>query len=291
MKQRLLWVTQSVPDCHRSRSRFERQGLRTLALPVLQVEPVAAQLPSEVPDAMVFTSAHGVRYHQFQPRWKDVPVFAVGHQTAVAAVLAGYSDVRSAGGDVVDLKKLIATTLPRPARIVIFAAREVAGNLEDYLAGCSYEVERSVVYETRSASDVELGQALDRLHVIDGICVYSPKGAKRIEEIIRRSRWTGALFCLSEACAGPFGNRRDGLCIGVARRPNSDALIDLVRHNWDLAATARPVASRSLLVGHRDIPSVQRRRVSVANDNALQHYEEQTANPDDGGDEPPPTAA
>lgn len=266
--------------------------MRTFALPVLQIEPVATQPPTAVPEAIVFTSAHGVRYHQFQPRWKDVPVFAVGHQTAVAAVFVGYNDVHSAAGDVVDLKKLIATSLPRPARVVIFSAREVAGNLEDYLTRCSYEVERHVVYETRSASDSELGPALDRLETIDGICVYSPKGAKRIEEITRRSRWTGALFCLSRACAIPFEDRRHALVIGISPRPSADALIDLVRHSWNLGSIAGPpIASRSLLVGHADIPSAQRLDASVANDNALQLREERAANPDEEGDEPPPTAA
>ena len=286
----MLWITQSVPDCHRSRTRFEQLGLRTLALPVLQVEPVAVQFPAIVPDAIVFTSGHGVRHHGFAPGWNKVPVFAVGHQTAVAAMFAGYSDVRSAGGDVADLQKVIATTLPRPARVVIFGAREFAGHLEDYLRRCSYEVERCVVYETRCASDAELRRAIDRLATMDGICVYSPKGAKRIAEIIRRSGWTGALFCLSQACADVFEDRH-GLHIGVARRPDIDGLIDLVRASWGLGQGHRePGTSRSQSLWHLQSRRAPRRSTAIANDNVVEILK-QVAKTDEGGEEPPPSAA
>ena len=128
-RPKMLWITRSAPFGLASARQCGSEGIPALAVPVLQIRPLAVSRPEEVPDAILFTSAQGVRLHPFDPRWKDVAVLTVGDATAEQATAKGYSDVRSAAGDVLDLKALTAATLPRRARIFLFGAREAAGGV------------------------------------------------------------------------------------------------------------------------------------------------------------------
>lgn len=278
-RRKLIWVTRTSPYGVRSAERLTRLGFRALALPVLQVRSVDWHRLDHQPDAIVFTSAHGVRLHHRQQAWSEMPVFAVGDHTAREASRIGYRNVRSAVGDVEALKKLIATTLPRPARLAIFGATEPAGDLHDHLARTGYQPENCVVYETRPSSDEELRSGIELLPQMDGITAYSPKAARRLAEILQRSGWRGPVFCISRATAKEFDGCRhiEG---HVAERPNEQALIRTITQRWESRATPAARAWNSL-------------NGSVANDN---EEEAQATSPVASSaffdnDDPPPPAA
>lgn len=171
----LLWVTRTAPYHLLTVHRVRAIGHNALAIPVLSVRSVTRNAVFARPDALVFTSANGVRHHHARSRWLQLPVYAVGDHTAAAARRAGYLDVRSARGDVSDLQQLIATTVARPASIIHYSAREPAGDLVGYLLQSGFEATQIAVYETIRASDSELSSALSMMAAIDGIVVHSPK--------------------------------------------------------------------------------------------------------------------
>ena len=73
---------------------------------------------------MLFTSSNGVRaFAELSPR-RDLPAFAVGDATAAAALAAGFTQFKSAGGDVRDLARLVASSL-KPADGLLFHVRAV----------------------------------------------------------------------------------------------------------------------------------------------------------------------
>lgn len=72
--------------------------------PVLAIEPIQWSPPVRVPEAVILTSANGVRGAGATAQsYHDLPAFAVGAVTATAARAAGWRDVRDGGGTVAAL--------------------------------------------------------------------------------------------------------------------------------------------------------------------------------------------
>ena len=282
-RSKVVWITRSQPFGLKLARLCGGEGLPALAVPLLQVIPLAVSRPEGDPDAILFTSAQGVRNHPYDPRWRDVPVLTVGDATAAEALAKGYHNVRSADGNVEDLKALTAREVAGSARIFLFAARDPAGDLEKFLKTSGYRVDRFAVYETRGSTDLELRPAVNLLDRISGICVYSPKAAKRLSELLRMHRWEGTIFCLSLVCADRIG-AIEGVKIAVARHPNDRSLRHLVRCQWKLTHPAA-CADDSKASGARV------EFLSIANDNLNPSAKELAGMFKDDGDDPPPTAA
>src|SRR4051794_41252334 len=81
--------------------------IRTLDGPPLDLEGV---------QALLCTSANGVRATAARTTRRDLPVLAVGDATARAARDVGFAHVESAGGDVEGLARLAARRLDSAAR-------------------------------------------------------------------------------------------------------------------------------------------------------------------------------
>ena len=282
-RPKVVWITRSQPFGLKIARLCGSEGLPALAVPLLQVIPLAVSRPEDVPDAILFTSAQGVRNHPYDPRWRDVPVLTVGDATAAEALARGYHNVRSAGGDVEDLKALTAAEVSRPARIFLFGARDPAGDLEAFLKTSGYRVDRFAAYETRGSTDLELRHAIDLLDRISGICVYSPKAAQRLSELLHKHRWEGTIFCLSRACADRIGTI-DGVEIEVAPRPNDHALRHLVRCKWELTHPAACADNIKASTAKAEF-------LRVANDNPNAVPKQLAGIFKSDGDDPPPTAA
>lgn len=282
----LIWITRTAPYGANSAQTLTRTGLRALALPVLQVGTVDWQRPPEAPDAIVFTSAHGARLHHVYEDWRHLPVYAVGDHTAQVASSRGYLDVSSAGGDLDDLKQLILQRQPRKSTIGTIGAKERAGDLCGFLEHEGYRPENWTVYETRHSTDRQLSVATDLLHRIRAIIAYSPKGAARIAEIIKRFDWTGEVYCISQQCAEQF-EPTNGVSINVSDRPNDGALAGLVERRWHgNSAIPRVDAVLPFLDRNAVRALSNHRRARLANDNGADPRRNDTFDED----EPSPAA-
>lgn len=224
-----LWVTRSAPFNDETADRLQAAGHNPLKLPVLHTRPLEHErVPADV-DALVFTSPNGIRHHRFCESLAGVPVFTVGDRTAQLARDAGYENVTSAGGDVVDLYDLMRTRLVPPARIVHLSAAAPAGDLVGQLRLVGFDAERRCVYESVDTEFVQLRPALAALPWVDGVIIHSPRAGRRVASFLAdlSGRWNGAAYCISEAAAAPL-KRLGGVRTEVARRPNDHALRDLV---------------------------------------------------------------
>lgn len=233
-----IWLTRTEPDNRTTAVRLADLGHEVLLEPVTRVRAVASELPSRLPDAIVFTSRHGVRHHPRDPELLAAPVFAVGDRTAESARAAGYVDVRSADGDVGDLQQLIAAHLTMPSRILHVAGRDVAGDLTGFLRTFGHLVERLVVYVAQPVALRWLVRIRRRLDSIDGIMVHSPREAERVARLLRGTTWRGTVWCISEACARRLGGLPLARII-CASRPNDAAMIELVRRHAILRLPSR----------------------------------------------------
>jgi uroporphyrinogen-III synthase len=172
-----------------TRPRAEATALAE-ALMVRGIEPIVEPLleihyrDGLAPDlagvqAMLCTSANGVRALARLNREREVPLFAVGEASAARAREEGFASVESAGGNVDDLARLARERLrPEAGRLLHVAGSEVAGDLAGALRRAGFTVERAVLYEARPAAS--LSAATVRAFaagLVDFALFFSPRTA------------------------------------------------------------------------------------------------------------------
>jgi uroporphyrinogen-III synthase len=174
------------------------RGIAAIVEPLLEI----AYRDGPVPDldgvqAILATSANGVRALAHLVEARTVPLLAVGDATAARARAEGFVSVESAGGNVEDLARLVCARLcPEAGHLLHVAGSVVAGDLAGALKGRGFRVERAVLYEARPAA--RLGAATVRAFAageIDFALFFSPR--------------TAAIFAALAAAAG----------LGAALRP------------------------------------------------------------------------
>lgn len=236
---RCIWVTRTAPHNLLTARHLRRLGWDVLVQPVLNVATIANEAPLEVPDALIFTSLQGVRLHSFYPGLAGLPTFAVGDHTARFARIQGYRHVRSACGDVHDLRAIIREGMPPGSRILHFSARSPAGDLLGMLRGDGFVARRRCVYETIEASRIDLEWVVGVLHKIDHIIVHSPRAGRRVASLLfdEGRFWSGTILCISAAAAEPF--RHLPVETKVANAPTERALLEI--------SSLDPQESRTLL--------------------------------------------
>src|SRR5450755_2617220 len=104
-----LALTRPLDDSERTATALRVRGHEVLVAPLMQVEPVAADIRSSWA-AVIVTSANApgaIAAHPARAALIKLPVFAVGRRSAEACRQAGFTDVATAGSDLRDLVRLI----------------------------------------------------------------------------------------------------------------------------------------------------------------------------------------
>ena len=159
-----ILVTRPRDDAEGFAEKLRARGHAVLIEPLLDIR----HLPGVTVDldgvqALLFTSANGVRAFAAASPRRDLGVLAVGDATAAAARAVGFNAVQSAGGNVEDLARLAIAVL-RPANGALFhaAGSAIAGDLSGRLEAAGFSVRRAVLYraETATALTAETRAAL-----------------------------------------------------------------------------------------------------------------------------------
>jgi len=216
------------------------------------VEPMLSLVWLDGPDldltnvqALLFTSANGVRGYARRTGRRDRPVYAVGDATATAAREAGFTGVESASGDVYALAALVRRHLdPADGALLHVAGSKVAGDLAGMLGDAGFTLRREVLYDAVPADRLSDGTAaIFRTSALEGVLFFSPRTAHSFVRLlaeaglIDRSRTVDA-FCLSPAvaeAARAYGDQgvTPWRSVRVASRPEQDALLDLLPNPGD----------------------------------------------------------
>jgi uroporphyrinogen-III synthase len=225
-----VWVTRTAPFNLLTARHLRRWGIDPLLKPALDVRPLPSGMPILVPDALVFTSLHGVRLHRLLPSLVDLPVFAVGNHTARFARMRGYRRVESASGDVNDLRRLLNGRLESGSAILHYSAAQPAGDLVADLRQDGYAARRKVVYEAVEAEDAGLQRVVRELSSLRAILIHSPRSGRRVARLLKghRTTWSGAVCCISPAAAAPFLHLGD-VNVLTAASPCEGAMIELCK--------------------------------------------------------------
>jgi uroporphyrinogen-III synthase len=211
---------------------LEKRGVETFTCPMLTIairQNAAVDLTGV--QAVLFTSANGVRAFAALTSRRDLPVYAVGDRTATVAEENRFVDVVSAGGDVTKLAKLVTKNC-RPGDGVFLhpAGTAVAGDLAGQLSAAGFVVRRTVIYDAQPATGFsgEIRMALlDK--EIDIVLFYSPRSAATFVTLAKAEGLEPACeileaLCLSDGvatAADPIMWRR----VLVAPEPTQAALL------------------------------------------------------------------
>lgn len=210
------------------------RGVAALIEPLMQIH-----FRDLVPDlagvqAVLCTSANGVRALARSTADRVIPLFAVGDATAARARAEGFIDVASAAGDVADLAGLaIARLRPQNGRLVHISGSAVAGDLVGELSKYGFTVGRCVLYEASPVSELSAAathafEAGD----IDFALFFSPRTAAIFAHVAEAggiAQKCAVVTALSISLAadkalGPLPWRRQL----VAERPDQPALLELL---------------------------------------------------------------
>lgn len=184
--------------------------------------------------AVLATSANGVRALVRRTPRRDVPIFAVGPQTAAAAETAGFLEIRDAQGDASALADAAARwSTPQGGPLLHVAGRERAGLLATALGERGFEVRVEGLYEAVEAKGLskDSAEALASGR-LDAVMLFSPRSARIFSDRVREAKLEGqcgrmTALCISQATADA-ASTLSFAAVRVAGRPNQESMLDLL---------------------------------------------------------------
>jgi uroporphyrinogen-III synthase len=230
-----ILITRPRDDAEPLVAELARRGFSGLVQPMLEIRMLEGPpLDLDGVQALLCTSANGVRATAARTSRRDLPVLAVGDATARAARDEGFGQVESAQGDVESLARLVIARLdPAAGRLLHAAGSAVAGDLAGYLGRAGFHVERHVLYAAEPVT--ELGPDTSAglyAGTIDAVLFFSPRTAQSFVKVVHKAGLADRLgevvaLCLSEA-VGTAVRTVNWRSIHVAVQPDQTALLDLL---------------------------------------------------------------
>lgn len=223
-------VTRPAEDGAEIAQKLAEMGHEALLAPLLRIEFHAGPpLALDDVQAILATSANGVRAVAKRTRRRDLPLFAVGPQTAAAAEAAGFIRIRNAAGDAIALAARAREWAdPAKGALLHAAGEEAPGALAESLRAEGFQVRRENLYRAVPVQEMppEAASALAQ-GMVDAALFFSPRSAEIFADCARRANLeTRSIFavCISENTASALAGM-EFREIRVAPAPNQDSLL------------------------------------------------------------------
>jgi uroporphyrinogen-III synthase len=232
-----LLLTRPELDAEGSRDRLIALGYEVTVAPLIQIRMLEhVPLPDLPWQAVLVTSGNGARalgQHEAAAKLHNLPVLAVGEQSAMRMRAQGFTNVLSADGDAEALAQLAHIRLDPANGPVLHVAGSVrAGDLAAML-GDQFALTRVVLYEAEPVMQVpqEILTGLQNA-AFDGVLFYSPRSARVFKELIIKAQLERHLarmtaYCLSARVKQslPDGAFRS---VRIAKEPKEASLLSLI---------------------------------------------------------------
>ena len=217
-------------------------GIDPIVSPVLDIN-FRARIDVDLTgtQAIVFTSANGVRAWGPRRPERDLPVFAVGDATADAARDIGFKKVFTAKGDVEALARLILRKVkPSDGDLLHVRGIHVAGDLGGALKPHGFRVHDAIGYGAVAVDT--LGEEAIAA-IVSGapvsVLIHSAPSAKTFLDLLRKfglHHWLGSVtvYGISANALAPLEGAGFGALV-AAPRPSEDALLALLDETSELA--------------------------------------------------------
>ena len=230
-----LLLTRPSEDAEHLAALLRQRGHEPVLAPLMELRIHAGDvLPLDGVQAILATSANGIRALVTRTARRDVPIYAVGPQTEESARKAGFAIVHNADGDAGTLVELVAATARSENGALFHAAgAETAGHVRARLEVLGFRVDSPVLYEMVAPAILPLAarEVLSQGR-LDGVLLFSPRSATIFAGLVADSGLAPACrsldaYCISKATAEALGGlvfRR----VHVAGAPNQDAMLALI---------------------------------------------------------------
>ena len=230
-----LLVTRPREDAEVLAALLLERGVEAVMEPLISVKDVdGPALDLAGVQALLITSANGIRAFSRRQGDRGIAVFTVGDASARAARGLGFENVTSAAGDVDALAASVEAALdPAAGALAHVAGTRVAGDLAGALGAVGFEVRREVLYEGSAARELS-PQTREVLVAggLDGVVLFSPRTAAVFVSLMSDAGLSDAgrglvAYCLSQAVADKLKGLhwRDMV---IAPEPNQDALLETI---------------------------------------------------------------
>jgi uroporphyrinogen-III synthase len=224
-------ITRPIEDGEETARQLAAHGHEALVAPLLTLRFLdGPEVRLDGVQAILATSANGVRALARRTSRRGVALFAVGPQTASEAERQGFLSVKSANGDVHALA-LAASCWAEPDKgaLLHVAGEGNDGRLTESLPG--FRVRREILYAVNPAEKLpeEAANAL-RQGLLDAALFYSPRSAAAFRDVVLREGLSvekllaAAISPAAAAALTPLIFRETR----VASRPNQMALLKLL---------------------------------------------------------------
>jgi uroporphyrinogen-III synthase len=224
-------LTRPLEDGAETARQLTLRGHQALLAPLLSVRFLdGPEIALDGVQAILATSANGVRALARRTQARDLPVFAVGPQTAAEAKKLGFAKVKSADGDAAALARAVRDWAAPAGGALLHVAGEgndgkLAASLPDF------SVRREILYAVTPAREMpdDIVNWL-LLSQVDAALFFSPRSAAIFRDLALREglRMDGILAgAISPAAAAALDPLRFAE-LRIAARPDLENLLNLL---------------------------------------------------------------
>ena len=231
-------VTRPHEDATSTADALRHRGHDAIVSPLLRIQyKDNISFADVTPQALVITSANGIRAFARCDERRDLMVLAVGNASAAAARQLGFRYVIASDGDIDALAETVCLfCTPDQGPLVHPAGEAARGELKDLLQAKGFEVLRRDVYAAvavdRVSEELRASLAASGKGAVEAVLFYSARTALTFKQLVcAHSLETSCrgltACCLSDAVA----NALEGLVfrkISIAKRKHQHALLDLL---------------------------------------------------------------
>ena len=226
-----ILVTRPQEDSREISQTLEAMGHDVVAAPLLHIQFYdGPEISLDGVQAILATSANGIRALVRRTARRDIAVFAVGPQTTQEARAAGFANVRNADGDSRALAEAVARwTTPAKGVLLHVCGEDAPGTLVESLARQGFAARRETLYAIAPATALPPDARAALIgDAVDAVLFFSPVSAKIFLQVCAGMQTAKLIaLCISPATAAvlPPGSFAQ-VCIAAA--PNQAALLALV---------------------------------------------------------------
>ena len=228
-----LWVTRPALDAPNQQKILQDNGYETVCFSLLDIKIHKKEVDTSNCQAVIFTSANGIRAFVQNKGDLSLPAYAVGEATRQQALEYGFKSVVSANGDINDLSDTIKENLnPNNGVLYHSAGSIVAKDLGALLDSFGYSVRRVPLYDALPCDHIsEDMQKSIKNQEIQGVLLMSPRIADIFVRLMRtygldKYVQSMVIFSLSDAVASKCSGF--GADIVVAKTPTNDSLMQKI---------------------------------------------------------------
>ena len=201
-----ILLTRPLEDCSEMILKFKSLGHQISHLPLLNIESVEYNkiIFSEFM-SVIFTSANAVKFLDLHNIDKNILCFCVGSATEKKARSAGFQNIITADGNVLNLKELVLQNFDKKkGRLIYVSGETISADLDQQLLKEGYDIERIVNYKTihNQKFDKKFVEEL-KLKIPDIVYIYSQNSALSFLNFIKINQserlWMDTnLMCIGE---------------------------------------------------------------------------------------------